>query len=53
MPERPAPDGGVVRRALIGLPRANALLWLMIAAFVAMLVMAAFDLVGGGSGPST
>ncbi|MCA9648532.1 MAG: helix-turn-helix domain-containing protein [Myxococcales bacterium] len=53
VPERPAPDGGVVRRALIGLPRANALLWLMIAAFVAMLVMAAFDLVGGGSGPST
>lgn len=44
--ERPAPDGGVVRRALLGLPRANALLWLVIAAFVAVLVMAAFDLAG-------
>lgn len=50
VPERPAPDGGVVRRALLGLPRANALLWLMIAAFVAMLVMAAIDLIGTSSG---
>lgn len=54
VPQRPAPDGGVMRRALLGLPRANALLWLMIAAFVAMLVMAGLDLVGGGGmGPST
>jgi len=44
--ERPAPDGGVVRGALMGLPRANTLLWLVIAAFVAVLVMAAFNLVG-------
>lgn len=44
--ERPAPDGGVVRSALLGLPRANTLLWLVIAAFVAVLVMAAFNLAG-------
>ncbi|MCH9687317.1 MAG: helix-turn-helix domain-containing protein [Deltaproteobacteria bacterium] len=51
---RPAADGGVVRRALFGLPRANTLLWLMIAAFVAVLVMAAFNLAGAGPiGPHT
>ncbi len=51
---RPAADGGVVRRALFGLPRANGLLWLMIAAFVAVLVMAAFNLAGSGPvGPHT
>ena len=44
--DRPAPDGGVARRALLGLPRANTLLWLVIAAFVAVLVMAAFNLAG-------
>jgi Helix-turn-helix domain len=44
--ERPAPDGGVVRHALMGLPRANALLWLVVLAFIAVLVMAAFNLVG-------
>ena len=31
---------------LLGLPRANTLLWLVIAAFVAVLVMAAFNLAG-------
>lgn len=52
--ERTAPDGGVVRHALLGLPRANALLWLVIAAFVAVLVMAAFNLAGDGPvGPHT
>jgi cytoskeletal protein RodZ len=44
--ERPAPDGGVVRSALSGLPRANTLLWLVVLAFIAVLVMAAFNLVG-------
>lgn len=52
--ERPAPDGGVIRHALLGLPRANTLLWLVIAAFVAVLVMAAFNLVGDSPiGPHT
>lgn len=51
--ERPAPDGGVVKRALVRLPRANSLLWLTVAAFVAILVMAAFNLVGSGpAGPN-
>jgi cytoskeletal protein RodZ len=52
--ERPAPDGGVVRSALSGLPRANTLLWLVVLAFIATLVMAAFNLAGGSSvGPNT
>lgn len=52
--ERPAPDGGVVRSALMGLPRANTLLWLVVLAFIAVLVMAAFNLAGGTSiGPNT
>ncbi|MCA9708789.1 MAG: helix-turn-helix domain-containing protein [Myxococcales bacterium] len=52
--DRPAPDGGVARRALLGLPRANTLLWLVIAAFVAVLVMAAFNLAGDSPvGPHT
>lgn len=52
--ERPAPDGGVVRHALIGLPRANALLWLVVLAFIAVMVMAAFNLAGDLSlGPNT
>lgn len=52
--ERPAPDGGVVRQALMGLPRANTLLWLVLLAFIAVLVMAAFSLVGQAPvGPSS
>jgi cytoskeletal protein RodZ len=52
--ERPAPDGGVVRSALAGLPRANTLLWLVVLAFIAMLVMAAFNLAGDSPlGPNT
>lgn len=52
--ERPAPDGGVVRRALLGLPRANTLLWMVVLAFIAVLVMAAFNLVGDSPlGPSS
>ncbi len=52
--ERPAADGGVVRSAILGLPRANTLLWLVIAAFVAVLVMAAFNLAGDSPiGPHT
>ncbi|MCX4244425.1 helix-turn-helix domain-containing protein [Paraliomyxa miuraensis] len=47
--ERPAPDGGVVRQALVGLPRANTLIWLVVLAFIAVLVMAAFGLAGDGS----
>jgi len=55
MKERPAPNGGVVRRALLGgLPGTNALLWLIVAAFVAILVMAAFNLANGSPlGPHT
>jgi hypothetical protein len=52
--ERPAPDGGVVRHALMGLPRANTLLWLVVLAFIAVLVMAAFNLAGDSPlGPNT
>ena len=53
--ERPAPDGGVVRSALSSLPRANTLLWLVVLAFIAVLVMAAFNLVGDSPllGPNT
>lgn len=53
--ERPAPDGGVVRSALSGLPRANTLLWLVVLAFIAVLVMAAFNLAGDSPllGPNT
>jgi hypothetical protein len=52
--ERPAPDGGVVRHALMGLPRANTLLWLVVLAFIAVLVMAAFNLAGDTPlGPNT
>lgn len=52
--ERPAPDGGVVRSALSSLPRANTILWLVVLAFIAVLVMAAFNLAGGSPvGPNT
>lgn len=52
--ERPAPDGGVVRSALAGIPRANTLLWLVVLAFIAVLVMAAFNLAGDTLvGPNT
>ena len=53
--ERPAPDGGVVRHALMGLPRANTILWLVVLAFIAVLVMAAFNLAGDSAllGPNT
>lgn len=52
--ERPAPDGGVMRQALVGLPRANTLLWLIVLAFIAVLVMAAFGLAGDNPiGPSS
>ncbi len=52
--ERPAPDGGVMRHALMGLPRANTLLWLVVLAFIAVVVMAAFNLAGDlPLGPNT
>jgi transcriptional regulator with XRE-family HTH domain len=52
--KRPAPDGGVVRHALMGLPRTGTLLWLVVLAFIAVLVMAAFNLAGGNPlGPNT
>ncbi len=52
--ERPAPDGGVVRSALASLPRANTILWLVVLAFIAVLVMAAFNLAGDAPiGPNT
>jgi hypothetical protein len=43
-----------VRHALAGLPRANTLLWLVVLAFIAVLVMAAFNLAGQSPlGPNT
>ncbi len=54
MRQRPPDDGPVLRQILERLPSPTLLLWIVVAVFVAMVVLAAFNLMGGsaGAGPT-